>query len=128
MSRVCICLPLPLILIQKSVCFLQQYNSFGLQLVTCLFFFFFSVAPVLHKLETTQYVLQNHSSFLLCPAEGAPAPFIVWRKNGIIVQNSTSVRYKLDIVKENKEKFSCEIKNEDQVTKEELVIYMESEF
>ena len=86
------------------------------------------MAPVLQKLETTQYALVNHSSFLWCPAEGAPAPFIVWRKNGIIVQNSTSVRYKMDIVKENEEKFSCEVKNEDQVTKEELVIYMESEF
>ena len=86
------------------------------------------MAPVLHKVQSTQFVLASHSSYLWCPAEGAPAPFIVWRKNGIIVQNSTSIRYKLDIVKGNKETFSCEVKNNNQVTKKELVPYMESTF
>ena len=87
-----------------------------------------SVAPVLLKVKTTQFAQLNHSSFLWCPAEGAPAPFIVWRKNGIIVQNSTSIRYKLDTVKENKESFSCEVQNNDQVLKKELALYVESEF
>ena len=86
------------------------------------------MAPVLHKVETTQFVLYNYSSSLWCPAEGAPAPFIVWRKTGVIVQNSTSVRYKLDIVKGNKETFSCEVKNKDHVTKKDLVLLMQSEF
>lgn len=87
-----------------------------------------SVAPVLLKVKTTQFVQLNHSSFLWCPVEGAPAPFIVWRKNGIIVQNSTSIRYKLDTVKENKETFSCEVQKNDQVLKKELALYVESEF
>ena len=86
------------------------------------------MTPVLRKVQRTQFVFTNHSSYLWCPAEGAPAPFIVWRKNGIIVQNSTSIRYKLDIAKGNKETFSCEVKNNNQVTKKELVPYMESKF
>ena len=105
---------------------MQEYSFFfGIKMM--IFLFSFSVAPVLHKVKTTQYVLQNHSSFLWCPAEGAPAPFIVWRKNGMIVQNSTSIRYKLD-VKGTEAAFSCEVKNKDQVTKKELVVYTESEF
>ena len=87
----------------------------------------FSVAPVLLKVKTTQFVLLNRSSFLWCPAKGAPAPLIIWRKNGIIVQNSTSIRYKLGIVKENKDTFSCEVKKNDQVARK-LVLYMESKF
>ena len=89
--------------------------------------FFFSVPPVLCKVKTPQYVLHNRSSYLWCPAEGAPAPFIIWRKNGIIVQNSTSIKYKLNILKGNKETFSCEVKNYVQVTKKKVVLYIESE-
>ena len=44
------------------------------------------------------------------------------------MQNSTSIRYKPGNVKGNKETFSCEVKNNDQVTKKELVLRMESEF
>lgn len=79
-------------------------------------------------METPQFVLYNHYSSLWCLAKGAPAPFVIWRKNGIIVLNSTSVRYELGIVKGNKEIFSCEVKNNDQVTKNELVPFLEGEF
>ncbi|KAJ7385562.1 hypothetical protein OS493_015141 [Desmophyllum pertusum] len=85
------------------------------------------VAPALTQVKTTQFVLYNHSSFLWCPAEGAPAPVIFWRKNGIVVQNTTSVRYKLDIVKGNNVTYSCEVKNKDKLTKKEFVLYIESE-
>ena len=47
------------------------------------------------------------------------------------MQNNTSIRYKLnelDIAKGNKDTFSCEVKNNDQVTKKELVPHMESKF
>ncbi|KAJ7385570.1 hypothetical protein OS493_015151 [Desmophyllum pertusum] len=84
-----------------------------------------TVAPVLTQVKTTQFVLYNHSSFLWCPAEGAPAPVIFWRKNGIVVQNTTSVRYKLRIVKGNNVTYSCEVKNKDQLTKKEFVLYIE---
>ncbi|KAJ7385569.1 hypothetical protein OS493_015148 [Desmophyllum pertusum] len=86
-----------------------------------------TVAPVLIQVKTTQFVLYNQSSFLWCPAEGAPAPVIFWRKNGTVVQNTTSVRYKLRIVKGNNETYSCEVKNNDQLTKKEFVLYIESE-
>ena len=86
------------------------------------------MAPVLTQVKTTQFVLFNYTSFLWCPAEGAPAPTIVWRKNGIVVQNSTSVRYNLGIVKENNSTYSCEVKTSDNLTKKELAIFIESEF
>ncbi|XP_022784671.1 relaxin receptor 1-like [Stylophora pistillata] len=47
-----------------------------------------------------QFVLVNHSSSLWCPAEGGPALRIVWRKNDAVVQNSTCVRYRLNITEE----------------------------
>ncbi|KAJ7375790.1 Tolloid-like protein 2, partial [Desmophyllum pertusum] len=84
-----------------------------------------TVAPVLTQVKTIQFVLYNHSSFLWCPAEGAPAPVIFWRKNGIVVQNTTSVKYILVIVKGNNETYSCEVKNNDQLTKKELDLYIE---
>ncbi|KAJ7385625.1 hypothetical protein OS493_015213 [Desmophyllum pertusum] len=84
-----------------------------------------TVAPVLIQVKTTQFVLYNHSSFLWCPTEGAPAPVIFWRKNGNVVQNTTSVRYNLGIVKGNNVTYSCEVKNNDQLTKKELVLFIE---
>ncbi|PFX15442.1 Bone morphogenetic protein 1, partial [Stylophora pistillata] len=66
--------------------------------------------PNLNLVSETQFVLLNHSSSLWCPSEGGPAPYIVWRKNGVIVQNSTSVRYRLTITdKENESNYSCEV-------------------
>ncbi|XP_078357249.1 uncharacterized protein LOC144642133 [Oculina patagonica] len=85
----------------------------------------FTVAPVLTQVKTTQVVLFNHSSYLWCPAEGAPAPTIVWRKNGIVVQNRTSVRYNMGIVKGNNNTYSCEVKNDDQLAKKELALFIE---
>ncbi|KAJ7335967.1 hypothetical protein OS493_013331 [Desmophyllum pertusum] len=86
-----------------------------------------TVPPVLIQVKTTQFLLFNHSSFLWCPAEGAPAPIIFWRKGGIVVQNSTSVRYKLGIVTGNNVTYSCEVKSNDQLKKKELVLFIESE-
>ncbi len=34
----------------------------------------------------TQFVFLNRTSKLWCPVKGAPAPYIVWRKNGVAVQ------------------------------------------
>ena len=91
--------------------------------------FFNSVTPILAQVATTQFVLYNQTSFLWCLAEGAPAPIIVWRKNGLVVQNSTSVRYSMGIVKRNNDNYSCEVKKNDEETmKEELVVSIQSEF
>ena len=90
---------------------------------------FNSVTPILAQVATTQFVLYNQTSFLWCLAEGAPAPIIVWRKNGLVVQNSTSVRYSMGIVKRSNDNYSCELKKNDEETmKEELVLFIESEF
>ena len=89
--------------------------------------YFCSVAPTLAQVKTTQVVLFKYTSFLWCPAEGAPAPAIVWRKNGMVVQNSTSVRFNLGIVKENNSTYSCEVKTSDKLTKKELTVLIESE-
>ena len=76
----------------------------------------------------TQFVLFNHFSSLWCPAQGAPAPYIVWRKNGTVVQNSTSVRYQLNITEEKNEKYSCEVDTPDGLVKKEISPIIESKF
>ena len=92
------------------------------------FICFVPVEPNLDKVAKTQFVLFNQTSSLWCPAQGAPAPFIVWRKNGIMVQNSTSAKYKLTITEENNNKYSCEVKTQDGFDKGEICLVVESEF
>ena len=90
---------------------------------------FYSVAPTLAQVATKQFLLYNQTSFLWCLAEGAPAPIIVWRKNGVVKQNSTSVRYSTEIPKRSIDNYSCEVKkNNEETIKEELVLFIESEF
>ena len=106
------------------------WNADSVLSIACLFtahFFIFSVTPNINKVITTQFVLHNQSSFLWCPAEGAPAPNIVWRKNEFVVQNSTNVRYKLT-VEGNKDSFSCEVNRQGNLTKKELAVSIESEY
>ncbi|KAJ7376916.1 G2F domain, partial [Desmophyllum pertusum] len=78
------------------------------------------VEPNLNQVAETQFVLFNHFSSLWCPAQGAPAPYIVWRKNGTVVQNSTSVRYQLNITEEKNQKYSCEVETPDGLVKKEI--------
>ena len=93
-----------------------------------MFCFFNSVTPVLLKVETKQFVLHNQTSFLWCLAEGAPAPVVTWRKNGLVVQNSSIVRCSIGIVKRSNDNYSCEVKNNEKETiKVEFVISVESE-
>ncbi|KAJ7375249.1 G2F domain [Desmophyllum pertusum] len=84
------------------------------------------VAPSLDQVAKTQFALYNHSASLWCPAQGAPAPYIVWRKNGTVVQNSTSVRYQLNITEEKNEKYSCEVDRPDGLDKKEINLIVES--
>ena len=92
------------------------------------FICFVAVEPNLDKVAGTQFVLFNQTSSLWCPAQGAPAPFIVWRKNGSVVQNSTSVEYQLTITEENTDEYSCEVNGQDDVDKKEIRFVTESEF
>ncbi|KAJ7385624.1 hypothetical protein OS493_015212, partial [Desmophyllum pertusum] len=84
-----------------------------------------TVAPSLDQVAKTQFVLYNHFSSLWCPAQGAPAPYIVWRKNDTVVQNSTSVRYELEITEEKNEKYSCEVHRPDGLDKKEISLIVE---
>ena len=92
------------------------------------FICFLPVEPNLDKVAKTQFVLFNQTSSLWCPAQGAPAPFIVWRKDERVVQNSTSVKYQLTITEENNDKYSCEVKKQDDLDKKEISFVIESEF
>ena len=68
----------------------------------------------LNNVAKTQFVLLNHSSSLWCPAEGGPAPRIVWRKNGAVVQNSTSVRLQINVTEEEgNTNYSCEVDDQE---------------
>ncbi|CAH3158154.1 unnamed protein product, partial [Pocillopora meandrina] len=85
----------------------------------------FLIEPNLDKVAKTQFVIFNQTSSLWCPAQGAPAPSIVWRKNGIVVQNSTGVKYQLTITEENNDKYSCEVKKENGFDKKEIRLVIE---
>ncbi|PFX13920.1 hypothetical protein AWC38_SpisGene21961 [Stylophora pistillata] len=87
--------------------------------------YLFRVKPNLDKVLKTQYVLFNHHQSLWCPAQGAPAPVIVWRENGTVVQNSTSVLYRLTITGENSDNYSCEVNTQDGFEKKEIRLVIE---
>ncbi|PFX19884.1 Slit-like 1 protein [Stylophora pistillata] len=83
------------------------------------------VEPNIDNVVKTQFVIFNHISSLWCPAQGAPAPVIVWRKNDTVVQNSTSVLYQLNTTNENNDKYSCEVKKQDGFDKKEISLVIE---
>lgn len=74
----------------------------------------------------TQVVFLNRTSTLWCPVEGAPAPYVVWRKNGVVVQNSTSVRYQLLVTAEKNANYSCEVRRNENISRREISLSIES--
>ena len=74
----------------------------------------------------TQAILLNSTSSLWCPADGAPAPYIVWRKNGIVVQNSTAVILQLEVTGEKSSNYSCEVNRQGELLKKEIIYTAES--
>nr|XP_058965299.1 uncharacterized protein LOC131791954 [Pocillopora verrucosa] len=80
--------------------------------------------PTMTQVPKTQIVFLNRTSNLWCPVEGAPAPYIVWRKNGIVVQNSTSVRYQL-VAAEKNVNYSCEVRRDKEISKREISLNIE---
>ena len=83
--------------------------------------------PTMIQVPKTQTVFSNRTSNLWCPVEGAPAPYIVWRKNGVVVQNSTSVRYQL-VAAEKNVNYSCEVRRDNNVSRREISLSIEGEF
>ena len=85
------------------------------------------VSTNLTNVSETQFVLLNHSSSLWCPAEGGPAPRIVWRKNGALVQNSTSVRLQINVTEEERNtSYSCEVDDHGQLERKNISLVVES--
>ena len=87
-----------------------------------------SLVPAnLSEVPQTHFVLFNHSSPLWCLVDGEPAPRIVSRKNGDVVQNSTSVRYRLSITEEERStNYSCEVDDDGQLRKKNISLVVES--
>ncbi|XP_066022571.1 uncharacterized protein [Pocillopora verrucosa] len=83
-----------------------------------------TTTPTMTQVPKTQTVILNRTSNLWCPVEGAPAPYIVWRKNGVVVQNSTSVRYQLVAAEENVN-YSCEVRRDNNVLRSEISLNIE---
>ena len=83
--------------------------------------------PTMIQVPKAQTVIFNGTSGLWCPVEGAPAPYIVWRKNGVVVQNSTSVRYQL-VATEKNVNYSCEVRRDYNVSRREISLIIEGEF
>ncbi|XP_066019581.1 leucine-rich repeat-containing protein 38-like [Pocillopora verrucosa] len=67
-----------------------------------------------------QYVFLNRTSNLWCPVKGAPAPYIVWRKDGVTVQKSTSITFQLKITSENNVNYTCEVRRDGEVLKRNI--------
>ena len=83
--------------------------------------------PSLKNVAKTQFVLLNHLSSLWCPAEGGPAPRIVWRKNGAVVQNSTSVRLQINVTEEERNtNYSCEVDDHGLFKRKNISLVVES--
>ncbi|XP_066023307.1 cubilin-like isoform X2 [Pocillopora verrucosa] len=83
-----------------------------------------TATPTMTQVPKTQTVILNRTSNLWCSVEGAPAPYIVWRKNGVVVQNSTSVRYQLVAAEENVN-YSCEVRRDNNVSRSEISLNIE---
>ena len=75
----------------------------------------------------TQYVFLNRTSKLWCPMKGAPAPYIVWRKDGVAVQNSTSITFQLKVTSQNNVNYSCEARGDGEVLRRNISLRIEGE-
>ncbi|XP_022807196.1 leucine-rich repeat-containing protein 15-like [Stylophora pistillata] len=81
--------------------------------------------PTLEQAPKTQYVFLNRTSNLWCPVKGAPAPYVVWRKDGFAVQNSTSITFQLKITSENNANYSCEVQSDGEIFRRDICLRVE---
>nr|XP_058942961.1 uncharacterized protein LOC131771203 [Pocillopora verrucosa] len=84
-----------------------------------------TVNPTLDQATNTQYVFLNRTSKLWCPVKGAPAPYIVWRKDGVTVQNSTSITFQLQVTSEDNVNYSCEVRRDGEVLRRNISLRIE---
>ena len=75
----------------------------------------------------TQYVFLNRTFKLWCPAKAAPAPYILWRKDDVTVQNSTSITFQLKVTSENNVNYSCEVRKDEEVLRRDISLTIEGE-
>ena len=85
------------------------------------------VNPTMDQAPNPQYVFLNRTSNLWCPVKGAPAPYIVWRKDGVTVQNSTSITFQPKTTSENNVNFTCEVRRDGEVLKRDISLKIEGE-
>ena len=85
------------------------------------------VNPMMDQAPKTQYVFLNRTSKLWCPVKGAPAPYIVWREDGVAVQNSTSITFQLKVTSENNVNYSCEVRRDGEVLRRDISLRIEGE-
>ena len=85
------------------------------------------VNPTMDQAPKTQYVFLNRTSKLWCPVKGAPAPYIVWREDGVAVQNSTSITFQLKVTSENNVNYSCEVRRDGEVLRRDISLRIEGE-
>ena len=74
-----------------------------------------------------QYVFLNRTFNMWCPVKGAPAPYIVWRKDGDPVQNSTSITFQHKITSKNNVNYSCEVRRDGEVLRRNISLIIEGE-
>ena len=74
-----------------------------------------------------QYVFLNRTFNMWCPVKGAPAPYIVWRKDGDSVQNSTSITFQHKITSKNNVNYSCEVRRDGEVLTRNISLRIEGE-
>ena len=85
------------------------------------------VNPTMDQAPKTQYVFLNRTSKLWCPVKGAPAPYIVWRKDGVTVQNSTSITFQLKVTSESNMNYTCEVRRDGEVLRRDINLRIEGE-
>ncbi|XP_066021355.1 uncharacterized protein [Pocillopora verrucosa] len=83
------------------------------------------VNPTLDQAPKTHYLFLNRTSYLWCPVKGAPAPYIVWRRDGVAVQNSTSITFQLKVTSENNVNYSCEVRRDGEVLRRDISLRIE---
>ena len=72
-----------------------------------------TVAPTITNITSpNKPVCEGEQVVLTCKAEGNPQPYLVWKRNGIVLQNSTNTNYTISSVRRGDEgSYTCEATN-----------------
>ena len=91
------------------------------------YLFFYTDAPQYSLPLQRVTVLKWGDATLWCQAQGAPAPVITWRKDGKVLQNSTSVRYTISAWEAKEGDYECLATNSFGEKRKKLVAIQQSE-